>query len=113
MRGGLRMWEGDCDVTTGIKNNTRNAMGRSEVGGVSADVMLSVAEVSGRARAAKSTAGIKNNTRDMRGGMRMRGEWLRVYFYIPARRGCDGVIVWGLPQERGAVWSVGRVTRMG
>ena len=42
-------------------------MGSSEVGGVSADVMLSVAEASGRARAAKSTAGIKNNTRNAMG----------------------------------------------
>ena len=91
-------------MTTGIKNNTRNAIGRSEVGGVSADVMLSVAEASGRARAAKSTAGIKNNTRNAMGRSEVGGvsadvmlsvaeasgraraakKATRVYFYIPA-----------------------------
>ena len=50
---------------TGIKNNTRNAMERSEVGrGKRGFVMLSVVEASGRARAAKKAT--------------------RVYFYIPA-----------------------------
>ena len=50
----MRIREGDFDVTTGIKNNTRNVMGSSEVGGVSADVMLSVVEASACARSLSS-----------------------------------------------------------